>query len=80
MMTASLNHRKKMKAVPRQEIPQTAGCKARARFVGTAGLYLLQAGTTIKGANVLIFWEKNLLPYRKYQTLCTKFRGTICKV
>jgi len=32
-MTKSLNHHKKMKAEPKQEIPQTAGCKARARFV-----------------------------------------------
>jgi len=34
-MTASLNHPKGVKAEPRQEIPQTAGCKARAHFVNT---------------------------------------------
>jgi len=40
MMTKTLNHRKRMKAGPRQEILQTAGCKARARLAGHVMIHM----------------------------------------
>jgi len=92
-MTTSLNHRTRMKVEPRQEMPQTAGCKARAPFVLSIYTFLSENRHEYRRSKVKLHLElkpPSDRPYtnrnfkygriRRLTAVTTNLCATVCEI